>query len=92
MKGSEKAGDTLEVIEDGGGSEEFLFGNYPQLSKDKHYILFLKYSDGNYYICGAFQGRFVINDGYVVQQTVEGVGVKDYTPVKAEEFKALIAK
>ncbi len=90
LKGGETAGSVLDVVEEGGFSDELLFGNYPQLAKGTEYLLFLSYSDGNYYICGAFQGRFILRGGYVIQQKTDEVGLNDYVPVTLEEFKELV--
>ena len=89
-KGEENVGDTFEVIEMGGFDEKHLLGDFPQLSEDSEYVLFMLHSEGNHYICGAFQGRFIIREGYAVQQTMDNVRLLDYTPVKLEEFVKLI--
>lgn len=91
-KGELKPDDVIEVIEEGGFTDEILLGDYPQLKKGSQYVLFMLHTEGNYYICGAFQGRFILRDGFVVQQRTEDVGLKDYSPVTLEEFKKLILK
>ena len=90
MKGNLEKGSILEVIEEGGHNGKVL-GGIPQMQEGTSYFLFL-YDDGGgkYYICGAFQGRFIIREGYVFQQATEEVKLKNYTPVTVKEFKKLI--
>ena len=85
-KGDKHPGETITVHEQGGMSDEHLLGDFPQLSENDEYILFMNYSEEKYYICGAIQGRFIVHDGYVFQQTIENVGLKDYTPMKVRDF------
>lgn len=58
----------------------------PPLDKSNEYILFLFQDHGNTYICGAFQGRFIIREGYVFQQATEDVKLKNYSPTTVESL------
>lgn len=63
----------------------------PQLSKDYDYYLMLIEYKGSYYVCGAFQGRFVEREGYVFQQATSDVKLsKTYSPVSSEAFETMI--
>lgn len=62
------------------------------LSEGKKYVLFMDRNEDVYFICGVFQGKFTVIDGYVVQHRSEDVGLEDYTPVSLNEFKQLIGK
>lgn len=84
-KGSVDAGDTVEIIEEGGKEGEVM-GGIPQLSDDNNYILFLTPRDGAYYICGAFQGRFIEREGHMFQQATEDIKLESYAPVSVEDF------
>lgn len=89
MKGAVSEGDTLEVVEEGGRDGKVL-GGIPQLSSDFDYYLMLTEYKGVYYICGAFQGRFIEREGYVFQQATEDVKLsRSYTPVTSADFEAL---
>ena len=50
------------------------------------YILFLTEYNGSYYVCGAFQGRFIEREGYVFQQATEDTKLRGYTPISVEDF------
>ena len=57
------------------------------------YFLFITEYNGSYYICGAFQGRFIIKDDCVYQQATKDVKLADYKPLSTEEFsKSLTPK
>ncbi len=90
-KGLAKVGDNLEVVEEG-GQEGKVMGGLPQLSKDNDYILFLTEYNGCYYICGAFQGRFIEREGYMFQQATEDTKLRSYTPVSVEDFAASLVE
>lgn len=89
-KGNVDIGDTLEVIEEG-GQEGKVMGGLPQLSDSYKYILFLTEYNENYYICGAFQGRFVEREGYMFQQATEDAKMQTYSPVSVEDFVSSLA-
>ena len=84
LKGNVTAGDEITVVEEGEG--ETLFMGVPPMNASREYILYLKEHEGVYYPCGAFQGKFVIKEGYVFQQGAGDTYIKAYTPVTAEEF------
>lgn len=84
-KGNLKAGDKIEIVEEGGGDGEVL-GGIPHLNDTGSYVLFLTEYNQKYYIVGAFQGRFIEREGYLFQQASSGVKLRDYTPVKTDEF------
>lgn len=44
----------------------------------------------NYYICGAFQGRFIEREGYVFQQATEDVKLQKYAPLKLGDFEKML--
>ena len=93
LKGGVAEGDILEVVEEGGNNGKVL-GGIPQLSDDYDYYLMLTEGDGYYYVCGAFQGRFIEREGYVFQQAVEDAKLSSdsYSPVTSESFEALVAE
>lgn len=82
-------GQKITVIEEG-GIEGFLQGGIPQMEKDTEYILFLQQYENNYYICGAFQGRFILKSGYAFQQGWESVKLKEYYPLQRLSFFELL--
>lgn len=88
-KGSLAVGAKLTVIEEGGYDGKVM-GGIPQLSLGSGYILFLIEYKDNYYVCGAYQGRFIINSGYVFQQATEDVKMRTYAPVEINEFRQSI--
>ncbi|MCC8153559.1 MAG: hypothetical protein LIP01_04720 [Tannerellaceae bacterium] len=90
-KGLANVGDTLEVVEEG-GQEGKVMGGLPQLNGNNDYILFLTEYNGCYYICGAFQGRFIEREGYMFQQATEDTKLRSYTPVSVEDFSASLAE
>lgn len=87
LKGTAEPGSTLEIIEEGGHNGKVL-GGIPQIREGTTYFLFL-YDEGGgkHYICGAFQGRFIVREGYVFQQATEEVKLKNYTPLTVEAFR-----
>lgn len=90
-KGVADVGDELEVVEEG-GQEGKVMGGLPQLSNANDYILFLTEYNGCYYVCGAFQGRFIEREGYMFQQATEDTKLRSYTPVSVENFAASLAE
>lgn len=84
LKGDVSAGDEITVVEEGDGEEFYIA--VPPMKSSCEYVLFLTDYNGNYYPCGAFQGKFVIKEGYVFQQGAGDTYIKAYTPVTAKEF------
>lgn len=90
LKGDIQVGDSIEVIEEGGYDGRLVCG-IPQLSTDYNYYLMLLEYEGAYYVCGAFQGRFVERNGYVFQQATEDVKLtRAYAPLSADEFETMV--
>lgn len=85
LKGNLQAGETIEVIEEG-GIGDYLLGDLPPIRADNDYLLHLKESDGVYYVVGAYQGRFIIRNGYVFQQGTVDAKLQTYTPQPVELF------
>ena len=85
VKGGLPEGKIVEIIEEG-GYEGVVMGGIPQMAINSEFCLFLTEDRGNYYICGAFQGRFIIRSGYVFQQATEDVKLKGYRPVEKNVF------
>ena len=85
-KGDLQAGDIINVIEEG-GQDGMVMGGLPQLSSANAYILCLIEYQNNYYICGAFQGRFIEREGYVFQQATEDVKLQQYSPLSLDAFE-----
>lgn len=68
-------------------------GGIPQLSSDNNYYLMLDDSNGIYYVCGAFQGRFIEREGYVYQQATEDIKQTfKYSPITSENFETTVNK
>lgn len=84
IKGSIEKGDQVTVRDI--GMDEYVVGGIPLYDEDHSYILFLLESEGTNHVVGAFQGRFVIREGYAFQQTTEYAQLADYTPLKAAEL------
>lgn len=84
-KGELKIGDSIKIIEEA-GQEGKVLGGIPVLNSDYEYILFLTEYNGNYYPCGAYQGRFILREGYLFQQATEDVKLEDYLPMTVETF------
>lgn len=91
LKGKATKGDTIEVIEEGGYDNKVM-GGIPQMKKGSEYVLFLKEVEGKYWIRGAFQGRFIIREGYAFQQATEEVKLKSYKPLPVEQFCESLVK
>ncbi len=88
-KGDFKTGDKIEIIEEGGGDGEVL-GGIPYLKDEVSYVLFLTEYDQKQYIVGAYQGRFIEREGHLFQQGSKGVKLRDYTPIKTDEFLKMV--
>jgi len=88
-KGNLKTGDEIEIVEEGGGDGEVL-GGIPYLKDEVSYVLFLTEYNQKYYIVGAYQGRFIEREGHLFQQASTGVKLRDYTPIKTDEFLKMI--
>ena len=84
LKGNISANDVLTIVEEGSGKT--VLGGIPLLNPSNEYVLFLTQYEGNYYICGAFQGRFIIEQDYVFQQATENVKLQNYQPLKYTDF------
>lgn len=89
FKGDLKEAEEVSVVEEG-GSDGKVLGNIPQLSKDNDYYLFLKESEGKYFITGAFQGRFIVREDHVFQQATEDVKLKEYKPLSSKDFEEIL--
>ena len=88
-KGNLKTGDSVNIVEEAGQDGKVL-GGIPVLNSNYEYILFLTEYKGNYYPCGAYQGRFILREGYLFQQATEDVKLGTYTPMTVENFIAEI--
>ena len=84
LKGDPAVGEEITVVEEGDGEEFYMA--VPPMNASREYILYLTEYEGKYYPCGAFQGKFVIKEGYVFQQGAGDTYIKEYTPVAVEEF------
>lgn len=85
-KGDISVGSLIEIIEEGGYNGKVLAG-IPLISNTNNYFLMLKEYKNAYYICGAFQGRFIEREGYVFQQATADVKLADtYSPLTTEVF------
>lgn len=90
LKGEQKPGDEIDVLET--GSSTLYFDGVPILQPGTNMVLFLyKYegpvAENVYYPLGEYMGKFIIEDGKVVQQSIEEYKIKDYKPVDLEKFK-----
>ncbi len=81
----------IEIVEEG-GQENKVMGGIPQMNKENDYMLFLSEYNEKYYICGAFQGRFIIREGFVFQQATEDVKLVAYKPVEIDSFVKIITE
>lgn len=88
--GNVKSSDIIEVVEEG-GREGKVFGGIPQMKTNDEMYLFLIEYNNYFYVCGAFQGRFVVRDGYVFQQATEDTKLKSYAPLDDESFGETVA-
>ncbi len=89
VKGNLKTDDEIKIIEEAGSDGEVL-GGIPYLKDEESYVLFLTEYNQNYYIVGAYQGRFIEREGHLFQQASIGVKLSDYTPIKTDEFLKMI--
>ncbi len=85
LKGNVAAGDTLNIVEEGGFNGK-LIGDIPKMQAGENYFLHLVEYKDNYYISGAFQGRFIVKEGYVFQQATEEIKLTSYQPLKVDAF------
>ena len=84
-KGDAAVGGHINIIEDG-GSEGTVLGGIPVLSPEHEYLLFLTEYNGSYYPCGAYQGRFILREGYLFQQATRDVKLSTYSPMPLDTF------
>ena len=84
LKGDISTNDVLTIVEEGSG--ETVVSGIPLLDPSNEYVLFLTQYEGKYYICGAFQGRFMIEQDYVFQQATEDAKLRNYQPLKYADF------
>ena len=84
LKGNISTNDVLTIVEE--GSSKTVLGGIPLLNSSNEYVLFLTKYEGKYFICGAFQGRFIIEQDYVFQQATEDVKLQNYQPLKYTDF------
>lgn len=85
IKGEMTRGQGITTVEAGGYGKHTL-GEIPVMSTSDEYVLFLIEYKGYYYVTGAFQGRFILKDGYAVQQGSESAHLKDYVPQPQERL------
>ncbi len=89
-KGDLSDGDVMEVIEES-GREGTVLGGIPLLNSKYEYILFLTEYNGSYYPVGAYQGRFILREGYLFQQAAKDVKLESYSPLSFSDFVSEIA-
>ncbi|MDR0857471.1 MAG: hypothetical protein LBN97_00375 [Oscillospiraceae bacterium] len=90
FKGKLAKGDTIEIAEEGGTNGK-IFGGTPQMSAPNVYYLFLTDEyNGKYYVTGAF-GRFIVKEGYCVQQTIRAAKIYAYSPMQAKDFEDVVS-
>ena len=91
LKGDMKSGDVIKVVEEGGTTEQGeAIAGVPVMKPGTKYILFLVHSDQQYYIAGAFQGKFIERSGYVFQQATSDARLTDYEPLSVEAFMSAV--
>lgn len=88
-KGDLSDGDMIEVIEES-GQEGTVLGGIPSLNSKYEYILFLAEYKGSYYPVGAYQGRFILREGYIFQQATRDVKLESYSPLAFSDFASEI--
>lgn len=88
-KGELVAGNDIYIYEVDQDNDTVL-GGIPYMNNKERYFLFLDSYKGKCYVCGAFQGRFIIRENYVFQQATEDYKLDSYTPVTVQEFEELI--
>lgn len=92
LKGDLKTGDVIEVIEEGGRTDKGeAIAGVPVMDAGSTYILFLHRTDDAWFIVGAFQGKFIVKEGYVFQQATEETKIQSYSPQKIEDFRESVA-
>jgi hypothetical protein len=95
LKGSATPGTDIRVLETGGmmaDGQEFKFNGIPVAKKNEKLFLFLdEYKgpivQGAYVPIGVYQGKFKVKDDEVIQQAPSEEKLKDYKPMKKDEFK-----
>lgn len=95
IKGNAAEGINIKVLETGGmmaEGQEFKFNGIPVAKKNEKLFLFLdEYKgpivQGAYVPIGVYQGKFKVIDDEVIQQAPTEEKLKDYKPLKMEEFK-----
>lgn len=85
-KGDLIVGDMIEVIE-ASGQEGTVLGGIPVLNSEHEYILFLTEHNNSYYPVGAYQGRFILREGYLFQQATRDVKLESYSPLLFSDFE-----
>lgn len=91
LKGQVPVDTQIEIVEEGGKPGEVL-GGIPELNSKQPYVLFLQQHEGKYYICGAYQGRFIVREDHVFQQADAETKLKAYTPVTVKSFYDTVTK
>lgn len=92
LAGDCAVGDILSVTEEGGTTTmgQFIYLGVPPMEPDGQYLLFLTAQDekGRRFVKGAYQGKFVLREGYYFQQATQEVklSAEEYTPVPAADF------
>ena len=79
----------ITVLE-GKGNEKTVMGGIPWLSEEHTYCLMLQQAEEGYVVCGAFQGRFILREGYYFQQAIQGVKLAEYSPAVEMDFEGMI--
>ncbi|MFC4101512.1 hypothetical protein [Paenibacillus xanthanilyticus] len=98
QKGPLASGAIMNVLETGGvmsNGQEFKFNGIPVAKKKEKLFLFLETYQGPitqdaYVPIGAYQGKFKVENDKVIQLTPSEEKLKDYKPVKKEDFKIII--
>ncbi len=90
LKGPFDAGAKIRVYESGAHAGK-VTGGLPQMTPGECYFLFLDEIDSKYYICGAFQGRFIVKENYVFQQAIEHIKLANYQPQPREAFIEMLS-
>lgn len=84
--------ETVAVTEEGGTTSrgQTVYVGVPCMEQGQRYLLFLTKEDelGRRFVVGAFQGKFILREGYLFQQAAQEVKLsrEAYTPVPLEEF------
>lgn len=91
LAGEFEAGSVVAVTEEGGYLDgQLVYLGVPPMEIGQEYLLFLTSQDelGRRFIVGAFQGRFILREGYYFQQSTQEakLSVDEYSPSLAAEF------